>query len=206
MLISVCIIAKDAEKYLRNAMDTALSFGGEVIIMVDSSSIDHTWALSTGYGGNTKVFEYDFVGFGAARNGLIREAKGDWILMLDTDETIDPEDVEIICKHLSTLQERIYTFPRKNWTDFGRMNFRKDFYPDRQSRLFPGGGKVNYGNQLVHEVPNGKGITTVPFPDEGVHINHFCFAYRKWADWHEVNQFYLKLGSQLPGIEPNEVP
>ena len=208
MLLSVCILAKDAAHCLEKALATAVRLGDEVVVRVDNSSTDKTeeiafmWSL-TAQGVPVRFFTYDFVDFGSARNGLIHEAKGDWIFMLDADEVIDCSDIVKIRRHLAQSPQRaVYSFPRFNWLDLERKSYHQKFYPDRQVRLLPGGGEVNYGDQKVHEV--AKGAPAVYFPDSLVHIHHFCFAYRTHDDWHKVNQFYKKLGSQLENVNPYE--
>lgn len=195
MLISVCMIAKNAVRTLDQAMATALALGDEVIIRVDDSSTDNTLAIAKTYAAsnqNVKVMTYTFVDFGSARNGLVHEASAEWIFMLDTDETIDEEDIITIRQWLLTAPPKcIYSFPRKNWEDFERNSFRQDHYPDYQMRLFPNDGVVNYGKQKVHEMPDG--APRFRCPHTGIHINHFCFAIRTKEDWHYINHFYKDL-------------
>jgi len=205
MLISVCILVKDASTTFEQAMVTALSLGDEVILRVDDSSSDPSMEMAERFERelkNVRVVPYTFVDFGSARNGLIHEAQGEWIFMLDADETIDILDCIAIRNWLLTSPPKhIYSFPRKNWQNFERTNFRTDHYPDNQHRLFPNDGVVNYGEQKVHEMPKGQPAS--PCPLRNIHINHFCFAIRGHEEWHAVNQFYKKLGSQLKDIDPD---
>lgn len=193
MLLTVGILAKDSAHCLTNAVESALKLGDEVLIRVDRSSIDGTLELAKSISDNKiRIFEYDFVGFGSARNGLIHEALGEWIFMLDADEVMDDKDISRIRFMLKNkLSEAVYSFPRKNWADLQRTRYMTDYYPDRQYRLFRAGGQINYGEQRVHEMPQGG--TRMPFPIKDIHINHFCFAYRNSEDWQRVNLFYKSL-------------
>jgi len=199
MLLSVCILAKNSAHCLQKAIDSACMLGDEVIIRVDDSSTDKTRRIAMcaqpfWSGIPVSVHDYTFEGFGSARNGMIDVTKSAWIFMLDADEVIDTPDVNTIRERLlSDIRRACYSFPRHNWLDLKREKFHEEHYPDRQIRLFPGGGKINYGDQKVHEVVMG--APKKYFPDTEVHINHFCFAYRTHEDWHKVNQFYRKLGS-----------
>lgn len=198
MLISVCIIAKDASHCIEKALQSAEELGEEIIVRVDSSTTDNTFALVHRYieesksGTRIKLSHYDFSGFGAARDEMINMASGAWIFMLDADEIMDPEDCKKIRARINQgLPSRIYTFPRKNWLDLDRMQFAGEHYPDVQARLWKSGMGVEYGDQLIHE--GARGLPLEAFPDRDIHIHHFCFAYRSHRDWHHVNEFYADL-------------
>ena len=71
-----------------------------------------------------------------ARNFAISKAEGDWILIIDADETI-PSNAEIIIKNI--INNKIidgYWFPRRQYIKKNIWLHHGYFYPDWQLRLF----------------------------------------------------------------------
>jgi len=82
------MIARDEEGMLPDCLE---SVRGEVdeIILVDTGSRDGTAELARSLG--ARVFSFRWrQDFAAARNASLERAAGDWILMLDCDERLDP--------------------------------------------------------------------------------------------------------------------
>lgn len=86
--ISLCMIVRDAEESVGRAIKSALAIVDEVVV-VDTGSVDNTRLIVEGYG--ARVIEYRWADdFAAARNVGIDAAYGDWILVLDADEVLEP--------------------------------------------------------------------------------------------------------------------
>lgn len=84
--ISLCMIVKNEEKYLRGCLESARPFVDEIII-VDTGSTDATVAIAQEYG--AKLFTFPWNGnFSDARNESLRHATSEWILYLDADERL----------------------------------------------------------------------------------------------------------------------
>jgi tetratricopeptide (TPR) repeat protein len=82
------MIARDEEEMLPDCLE---SVRGEVdeIILVDTGSRDGTAELARSLG--ARVFSFRWRrDFAAARNASLERAAGDWILILDCDERLDP--------------------------------------------------------------------------------------------------------------------
>jgi glycosyltransferase involved in cell wall biosynthesis len=74
------------------------------IILVDDGSTDGTAeAISHRYGSRVTVIRKDNGGVSAARNRGIREARGEWIAFLDSDDVWLPNKIERQIETLSTL-------------------------------------------------------------------------------------------------------
>lgn len=96
--VSVVIPCFNAGRLLEEAVQSALAqtWGNLEIVIVDDGSTDaDTLALleSTPWP-RTKIFRQPNAGPAVARNRAIREARGEYILPLDADDTIDPTYVE----------------------------------------------------------------------------------------------------------------
>lgn len=90
MKISLCMIVKNEQKFIKMCLDSALPLVDEAII-VDTGSTDNTKNIIREYGDKIKLIEANWENdFSKARNIYLENAAGDWILVLDGDE-------EIIC-------------------------------------------------------------------------------------------------------------
>lgn len=101
--VSVCIIAKNEEKYIEQCLKSVLQYGFEIIV-VDTGSSDRTKELAEKY--TDKVFDFEWCSdFSMARNFCAGKASNDWILVIDCDEKIQMLDVD-------RLEELIKLFPQ----------------------------------------------------------------------------------------------
>lgn len=87
MDISVCIIAKDEEKYIGGCLKKLKPYGFEIIV-TDTGSTDKTYEIASQYA--DQVLTYSWTDdFSAARNFCASHAANDWILVLDCDEYLE---------------------------------------------------------------------------------------------------------------------
>lgn len=89
MKISLCAIVKNEELTLSKCLSSAKKFVNEIVIL-DTGSTDKTVKIAQGYGAKVHHFEW-CNDFSAARNEALKYVTGDWILVLDADETLAPE-------------------------------------------------------------------------------------------------------------------
>ncbi len=88
--LSVCLIVKNEEKLLANCLRSVEAVADEVVV-VDTGSTDGTVAIAEAFG--AQVYHYTWHNdFAAARNFAKSKAAGDWILQIDADEELLPED------------------------------------------------------------------------------------------------------------------
>jgi len=97
-LVSIVIPAWNAERYIREAVDSALAqtYSAIEVIVVDDGSTDGTRALLESYAAAKRiVYIYqENKGLAGARNAGIRAAKGEYIALLDSDDVFSPGKVE----------------------------------------------------------------------------------------------------------------
>ena len=87
--LSLCMIAKNEEEFIGDCLASVSKLVDEIIV-VDTGSTDRTIEIAESYG--AKVLHHPWQGdFAAARNESLAHATGDWILVLDADETLPSE-------------------------------------------------------------------------------------------------------------------
>lgn len=96
MVFSIIIPVYRVEKYIHKCMDSVLnqSFSDLEIILVDDGSPDGCPAICDSYAARdprVRVIHKPNGGLSDARNAGIGAAKGDYILLLDSDDYIDPD-------------------------------------------------------------------------------------------------------------------
>jgi len=88
--LSCCMIVKNEEKFLEQCLNSIKDLVDEIII-VDTGSTDKTKEIAARF--TDKIFDFKWCDdFAAARNESLKHATGDWILVLDADETISAQD------------------------------------------------------------------------------------------------------------------
>ncbi len=88
--LSTCLIVKNEEKHLATCLKSVQAISEEIVV-VDTGSNDRTVEIARELG--AKVFHYEWQkDFAAARNFANEQATSDWILQLDADEELFPED------------------------------------------------------------------------------------------------------------------
>ena len=151
--LSVVIISKNEEKFIADAVKSAL-FADEVLIL-DSGSIDNTCVIAQQLG--ARVLHQDWLGFGAQKNKAVGLAKNDWVFVLDSDERIT---TELQSEILNTLQnpaaDGYHTARLNNF--FGKNIWHCGLYPDYSIRLF-NRQKGRFNNVPVHESVQIQGNT-----------------------------------------------
>src|SRR5207244_5735388 len=87
-LLSLCMIVKDGGDPLRRCLESARGVADEIVV-VDTGSRDDSVAVARAAGARVLTHAWDD-DFAAARNVSLAEAKGEWVLVLDADEELEP--------------------------------------------------------------------------------------------------------------------
>ena len=88
-LLSVAMIVKNEAHCLAACLDSVHDIADEILIG-DTGSTDDTVAVAREYG--AKILSIPWQDdFSAARNAVLAEATGDWLLHVDADEVVDPD-------------------------------------------------------------------------------------------------------------------
>ena len=143
-MLSFCMIARNEEGNLARCLDSIRDRAGEVIV-VDTGSNDATPRIAASYGAQVIPFDFSRVDFAAARNRALEAAKGEWILMLDADETLDPAGGPALDQLIAGNQNAGYFLERHNHSAGSDNPFT-----DHVVRLFPNRPDLRYRGR-VHE-------------------------------------------------------
>lgn len=129
--ISLCMIVKNEENYLKECLEIAKNFCDEIII-VDTGSSDKTKEIAAEF--TDKIYDYQWTyDFSEARNKSLEYATGEWILYLDADERILLFDKNKLINYLKYLPEDIGGVNCTILNDFkssdGKIEVQRGFYP-----------------------------------------------------------------------------
>jgi glycosyltransferase involved in cell wall biosynthesis len=96
-LVSVIIPAHDAERWIADAIGSALAqtWPNTEVIVVDDGSSDETAAVAERFvSARVRLVRQQRAGASAARNRGISEARGDYLQFLDADDLLGPTKIE----------------------------------------------------------------------------------------------------------------
>ncbi|MBV6519362.1 MAG: glycosyltransferase [Candidatus Brocadia sp.] len=92
--LSACMIVKNEEKFLSQCLASIKGAVDEIII-VDTGSTDKTVDIAHSFSAN--VYHHPWNNsFSEARNHSLEYARGDWILQIDADETLEQTDIPLL--------------------------------------------------------------------------------------------------------------
>jgi len=112
--LSLVMIVKDEQDMLGPCLESVKDVVDEMII-VDTGSTDDTVKIAESYG--AKVIVFPWTGsFAEARNVSLDHATGDWVLHLDADERIVPEDAGRIRPLLGRTYREGFQLVETNYT------------------------------------------------------------------------------------------
>jgi tetratricopeptide (TPR) repeat protein len=146
--LSLCMIVKDEADQLGDCLSQVLPVVDEIVV-VDTGSTDDTREIARKLG--ARVFEFPWVNdFSAARNESLRRATGRYLLWLDADDRIDPEEIVKIQELKAGLRPDSLQAYYLLIQSASPLDGESSFY---QLRLFPNKPGVRFEGR-VHEQVN----------------------------------------------------
>jgi len=145
--LSVCMIAKDSEYTLGKTLKSVKSIAHEIIIGIDETTTDETERVAKKFGAKTfKIKSPLEQGFDEARNRTIEKATMDWILWIDSDETL--EDAINLPQHLRQNCYNGYSVRQHHYATEPAALFKTDL----PARIFRNHKGIKFYG-MVHEHP-----------------------------------------------------
>jgi len=140
--LSLCMIVRNEEAFLDACLESAAPVADEIVV-VDTGSTDRTPEIARRHGAKV-VFHPWGDDFSEVRNISLGHATGDWVLVLDADERLDPAGHDEIRRALRDPKKVAYQLPVVN------------LYGDRDpvvsliTRLFRRAPQIRFEN-VIHE-------------------------------------------------------
>jgi len=148
--------------------------------VVDSFSTDNTLSIVREY--TDRIVQHEYINSAKQKNWAIPQATYDWVLIIDSDEELEPELQQEIQQLLKAMPGKHTGFriPRKNLI-FGKW-VKANAYPDYNLRLF----KRDLGRYADKEVHADVTINQGEIGTLQHHFVHYDFEdieqqVRKWA-------------------------
>ena len=116
MMISVIIPVYNVEQYLRDCVESVLKNELEdcEILLIDDGATDSSGAICDAYAVRfpalIRVIHQANGGLGAARNAGIEAARGDWLLFLDSDDTLTADALSVLKAAASRAAVQVVAF------------------------------------------------------------------------------------------------
>lgn len=180
--ISVTILTKNSQKYLKKVLSPLKSF--EEVLILDNGSEDQTLDIAREFP-NIAIKTSPFIGFGPLHNKAVDLSKNDWILSVDSDEILTPELIAEI-QNTQLDEQSVYFISRKNLFK-GKWIRGCGWSPDYQARLF-NRKTTRFSDAPVHEQVIFKGLKTHYFKHPLIH-----YSYEKTEDFLTKMRAYATL-------------
>jgi glycosyltransferase involved in cell wall biosynthesis len=99
--ISVCVLNYNYGRYLRQAIDSALGqktgrYTLAEILVIDDGSTDDSLQICATYHDRIRVVPRAHNGFPGTLTEAIRQARGDWVALLDADDWFAPDKLAVV--------------------------------------------------------------------------------------------------------------
>ena len=150
-MLSVIIIAKNEQERIKTCLES-VKWADEIIVC-DNGSEDKTLEIAKNY--TDKILEFKDQDFAELRNKANKQAEGEWVLYVDSDERVLEPLREEIEKLVETRGNSAYAISRINII-FGKEVKYGPFWPDWVIRLLK---KEDFDRWMgkVHEYPQFRG-------------------------------------------------
>ncbi len=201
------MIVKNEEKTLAKAIESVNPIIDELVV-VDTGSTDNTRDIAKVYGAKVISIEWND-NFGEARNVSIRNAKSDWILVLDADETIAKSDLEDVRELTHNSKYLGYVFTLRTYVNvrnaaeiqlsqgdgYAESKNFVGWVPTQATRLFRNMPELFYDDHVHEDVGNsilrlgGDKIAIVDTP-----IHHFGRVIRSYEERLKRSEMYIRIG------------
>lgn len=131
-ILSLCVVTKNQEKLIEACLNVGRRIADEIIV-VDLGSTDKTKEIAKKF--TDKIFDFKWDNdFAAARNKALEHATGDWVFMLDANETLPVKYLPFIQELLKEKDYDAFSFSRKCFT----YNKKRPGFIHQPHIAFPG--------------------------------------------------------------------
>ena len=183
--VSLCMIVKNEKDHLARCLRSVKPVVDE-IILVDTGSNDETKDIARLFG--AQVYDFSWVDdFSKARNFSLSKASGDWIFVLDADETISDKDYEKLKRVLETTQSlpAAFRIQTRNYSNHANtVGFRTNpgevleeegigWFPSEKVRIFTNDPRIRFEYPVHELVERSLQRLKIPIRDCPVAVHHY---------------------------------
>lgn len=121
-LITVIVPVYNTSSYIRECLDSicAQTYSNIEILCVNDGSTDNSAEILEEYASKdsrVKVITQENAGLSAARNTALKQAKGEWVTGIDSDDYILPETLELCARHMSDSEIDLIRYNLEDFRD-----------------------------------------------------------------------------------------
>ncbi len=201
--LSQCMIVKNEEKNIRQALSWAKEIAFEQIV-VDTGSTDRTVEIAQELG--AKVYHFEWKNdFASAKNFALEQASGNWIAFLDADEYFRKEDISYLLEYIQQIinynknapqdkQVYLLRLPCLHLNDDGKV-----FGSSTLDRIFQNRPWIRYQNKIHENLCS----TNSQFPlyhiigDERLPIYHTGYARKVFENTKKAERNIMMIKKEL---------
>lgn len=149
MTFTIGIASYNQQEFLPDAIESALNqtIACEVIVCNDGST-DNSLMIAKGY--DIKVVDQSNKGLASARNAIIMNATGDWILWLDADDILQDNCVEKMMEAI--IQNPYADIIAPSFKEFGISNAEIVLMDNPKLEDFRLGNRIGYFSAIKRSV------------------------------------------------------
>ncbi|MBT2287719.1 glycosyltransferase [Paenibacillus albidus] len=201
--LSLCMIVKNEEKWLRVCLESVKDVVDEIII-VDTGSTDGTRKIAAELGAVIYDFNWND-SFAEARNYGLDRATGDWILWLDADEEIERSERDYL-RDILTAEDECYlgciqlvNYYGSSPPDYNRSHLMNQY------RLFRNDPKLRFRG-AIHEQLDVEGLNLTQRSILALPVTLHHYGYMEEAvevkGKKERNLYLLEKELEVEGHDP----
>jgi tetratricopeptide (TPR) repeat protein len=164
--LALCMIVRDEAALLPDCLASVAELVHEMLV-VDTGSTDATARIAADFGARVIPFSWNNH-FADARNVSIRDAQCDWILWLDADERLRPEEHDRVRKAVRASAPYAYNVPILNQD-------RKNGHYSKGHRLFRNHLGIRFSGRVHEQVSPSFPKRKQPVPDADFTIDHLGY-------------------------------
>ena len=194
--VSLCMIVRDEEENLRDLLPTVKNIFDEIVI-VDTGSTDNTKLVALEHG--ARVFDFPWCDdFSVARNFSIAKATGDYVLWLDADDRLSPENKNrLLALKWKLLEQKtpislLFTIRSSFGPEVGESIFQ-------QLRLFPRLDGICFEGRIHEQLFPSLHKMNIPIKNVDITIDHIGYQDEK-KRVEKVRRDLSILEKEKPGV------
>jgi glycosyltransferase involved in cell wall biosynthesis len=190
--LSICMIVKNEEANIGRAIQSFLPFADEIIVN-DTGSTDKTIEIVKSFP-KTVLMQSEWIGdFAYSRNLCFEKATCSWILWMDADDYVPPDQVQAFNKLKLTALDRMISFTVCNTEEGKPVGLRF-----MQARMFPNHPKMRFEGRIHESVINAADNLGLNVVNTNILIWHMGYETL------EIRQKKAKRNLEIQLVDPEQ--